>query len=172
MPWDLAPCMNLPYSTNQFSFSLIWKSISLLGLTPQTSGSGQCSHNLLQRRVGYILMPFFPHCFFHLKGITMSAVRSWSWQWKNGGSWSWQWKNGGWTAWCNVDGPQKPGTHPLNQDTQCRWAQFFGRFHLIMTFSPGSKNGKPDALFCMHGKEDSTTMSPELIRPSVRPLVS
>lgn len=44
---------------------------------------------------------------------------------------------------------------------------FFGRFHLIMTYRPGSKNAKPDALFCMHGKEDSTTISPELIHPSI-----
>lgn len=54
LPWDLAPCMNWPCPTNQFSFSLVWKSIWLLGLTPQTLGTWQCSHNLLQRRISYV----------------------------------------------------------------------------------------------------------------------
>lgn len=36
---------------------------------------------------------------------------------------------------------------------QARWALFFSRFTFHITYRPGSKNGKPDALSRMHPEE-------------------
>ncbi len=50
---------------------------------------------------------------------------------------------------------------------QARWALFFGCFNFILTFRPGSKKIKPDALSWMMGKEDNAVTSPEpIIRES------
>ena len=47
---------------------------------------------------------------------------------------------------------------------QARWALFFGRFNFSLSYRPGSKNGKPDALSRCLGKEGENT-TPETILP-------
>jgi len=48
---------------------------------------------------------------------------------------------------------------------QARWSLFFGRFNFTLTYRPGSKNTKPDALSRMFGREDGPIDSPEPIIP-------
>ena len=47
---------------------------------------------------------------------------------------------------------------------QARWALFFGRFRFTITYRPGSRKVKPDALLCQYSPEVSST--PEPILPS------
>ncbi|XP_064803265.1 uncharacterized protein LOC135521268 [Oncorhynchus masou masou] len=46
-----------------------------------------------------------------------------------------------------------------------RWALFFGRFNFSLTFRPGSKNGKSDALSRMFSKTDESGAKTETILP-------
>jgi hypothetical protein len=48
---------------------------------------------------------------------------------------------------------------------QARWALFFGRFNFILTYLPGSRNTKPDAL-SRQFTIDNTGSVPEAIVPS------
>lgn len=48
---------------------------------------------------------------------------------------------------------------------QARWALFFGRFNFSLTFRPGSRNGKADALSRMFSKAVSEEATPETILP-------
>ena len=48
---------------------------------------------------------------------------------------------------------------------QARWALFFGRFNFSLTFRPGSKNGKADALSRMFSKTDESGAKTETILP-------
>uniref|UniRef100_A0A4W5QYB6 Reverse transcriptase/retrotransposon-derived protein RNase H-like domain-containing protein n=1 Tax=Hucho hucho TaxID=62062 RepID=A0A4W5QYB6_9TELE len=48
---------------------------------------------------------------------------------------------------------------------QARWALFFGRFNFTLTYRPGSKNTKPDAL-SRQFTADNTSSEPETIMPS------
>uniref|UniRef100_A0AAQ4RF45 Gypsy retrotransposon integrase-like protein 1 n=1 Tax=Gasterosteus aculeatus aculeatus TaxID=481459 RepID=A0AAQ4RF45_GASAC len=48
---------------------------------------------------------------------------------------------------------------------QARWALFFGRFNFSLTFRPGSRNGKADALSWMFSKAVSEEATPETILP-------
>ncbi len=47
---------------------------------------------------------------------------------------------------------------------QARWALFFGRFHFSISYRPGSKNIKPDALSRIFDQSERP-LSPELILP-------
>lgn len=49
---------------------------------------------------------------------------------------------------------------------QARWALFFGRFNFVLTFRPGTRNVKPDALSRMYGKEDTACLPPDTIVPT------
>ncbi len=48
---------------------------------------------------------------------------------------------------------------------QARWAFVFTRFNFTVTYRPGNKNSKPDALSRIHDSTDSQTR-PETILPS------
>ncbi|KAI2661149.1 Transposon Tf2-6 polyprotein [Labeo rohita] len=49
---------------------------------------------------------------------------------------------------------------------QARWDLFFGRFNFNISFRPGSKNGKPDALsWLFEAETDSTSLTP-IVPPS------
>uniref|UniRef100_A0AAQ4QYC0 Gypsy retrotransposon integrase-like protein 1 n=1 Tax=Gasterosteus aculeatus aculeatus TaxID=481459 RepID=A0AAQ4QYC0_GASAC len=48
---------------------------------------------------------------------------------------------------------------------QARWALFFGRFDFVLSYRPGSQNGKPDALSRVFSKEEETRRTPETILP-------
>lgn len=48
---------------------------------------------------------------------------------------------------------------------QARWALFFGRFNFTLTYRPGSKNTKPDAL-SRQFTADNKSSEPETIMPS------
>lgn len=50
---------------------------------------------------------------------------------------------------------------------QARWALFFSRFDFSITFRPGSKNGKVDALSRIHGKNESSASDKTIIPPSL-----
>ncbi len=54
---------------------------------------------------------------------------------------------------------------------QARWALFFTRFNFIITYRPGNKNIKADALSRLH-QSDPTPDEPEPILPSLRISVS
>ena len=48
-----------------------------------------------------------------------------------------------------LDGPPESGVPPASQTTEpsaSSWAFFIGRFDFTLSYRPGSKNGKPDAL--------------------------
>ena len=47
---------------------------------------------------------------------------------------------------------------------QARWALFFGRFKFALTYIPGSRNTKPDALSCLFEREE-VTAEPDTIIP-------
>uniref|UniRef100_A0A8C6LN61 Gypsy retrotransposon integrase-like protein 1 n=1 Tax=Nothobranchius furzeri TaxID=105023 RepID=A0A8C6LN61_NOTFU len=47
---------------------------------------------------------------------------------------------------------------------QYRWSLFFSRFNFVLSYRPGSKNTKPDALSRQYASEDEST--PETILPS------
>lgn len=50
---------------------------------------------------------------------------------------------------------------------QARWSLFFGRFNFILTYRPGSKNTKPDALSRIHDRTDRDP-TPEPIIPATQ----
>ena len=49
---------------------------------------------------------------------------------------------------------------------QARWALFFGRFNFTITYRPGSKNVKPDALSRQHAPEECSSEPDTIISPS------
>ena len=49
---------------------------------------------------------------------------------------------------------------------QARWALFFSRFNFVVTYRPGSKNGKADALSCLHTSEAEPVAPEPIIPPS------
>ncbi len=48
---------------------------------------------------------------------------------------------------------------------QARWALFFGRFRFTISYRPGSKNGKPDALLRIFETEASPTIPVPILPP-------
>uniref|UniRef100_A0A3Q3ALY7 Gypsy retrotransposon integrase-like protein 1 n=1 Tax=Kryptolebias marmoratus TaxID=37003 RepID=A0A3Q3ALY7_KRYMA len=50
---------------------------------------------------------------------------------------------------------------------QARWSLFFGRFNFTITFRPGSKNVKPDALSRLWASPDATDVEEPIISPSL-----
>lgn len=50
---------------------------------------------------------------------------------------------------------------------QARWALFFSRFNFTITFRPGSKNGKADALSRMYSVSESPSEEKTIIPPSI-----
>uniref|UniRef100_A0A8C8DF58 Gypsy retrotransposon integrase-like protein 1 n=1 Tax=Oryzias sinensis TaxID=183150 RepID=A0A8C8DF58_9TELE len=49
---------------------------------------------------------------------------------------------------------------------QARWALFFSRFNFTVSFRPGSRNVKPDALSRLHSPEEPETSSSPILPPS------
>ena len=49
---------------------------------------------------------------------------------------------------------------------QARWALFFGRFRFHLTYRPGSRNVKPDALSRLHSVGDNTSDPGSILPPS------
>lgn len=49
---------------------------------------------------------------------------------------------------------------------QARWALFFGRFNFALTYRPGSKNQKPDALSRLYSGEERTDSSDSILPQS------
>lgn len=49
---------------------------------------------------------------------------------------------------------------------QARWQLFFTRFNFTLSYRPGSKNTKPDALSYLHSPSDAPTHPETIIEPS------
>ena len=68
-----------------------------------------------------------------------------------------------------VDGSSQPGVPPVGQaclnPRQARWSLLFNRFDFSLSYCPGSRNGKPDALSRLHASPPET-QTPETIVPS------
>lgn len=119
------------------------------------------------RIISYIRVLIFLITFLPQSKIMTSATES-CWQY------SWLWASGI-IVWRRVATPFLMWTDHKNleyirsakrfNDRQTRWASFFSRFNFILSYRPGSKNSKHDALSRQFGSPDDTLPS-DTILPS------
>lgn len=73
---------------------------------------------------------------------------------------------GGKTSVFGVDGPQEIGIHTAGQTFEFAAGMVFSHFHFTVSYWPGSKNGKPDALFQLGGAEWPSKEPKSIIFPN------
>ena len=147
----------------QFSFTRIHRFSSWWRWTPRTLEWGPCFLNGPQRITNFIPVLFFLDALHLQREMLTSATGScWQWLCRSGGI--------GWRALLclSLSGQIIKNLAYLRSakrlnSRQAQWALFLDQFDYTLTYCPGSRNAKPDAL---SRQSDRETFKPENILPA------